>query len=283
MLSARITGLFSAIGAFALWSTLAIFFNLVSLPVSFYLGFGSLLAFVILLIYFLLTKRRFSGIKFSWFLVGVLLIAATKGLVWFNALKLYPVAPALLIANLAPAVAAILAPLFIKEKASFQHFLAIGLGFLGLAVILNNQLVSFALPLGAILALITAVMSGLQDIFHRFLSKTMTGLEQALIFTFGQTVGGMFFFRQHWSVSLLADHFIELSYFALLGSVVPFILFFNSFKSLKSFEVATIGYVEPVLAAILAYIFLTQPITLATIFGGLMIFGSGLILIKAKH
>lgn len=208
----------------------------------------------------------------------------TRGIVWFKALAIYPVAKGLLLHNLAPVVTLILAPFLIKERPSFNHFIAIITGFLGLSLILDiNLLNRGVLELGAVLSLITGVCSGFQDILQRKLSKKVPGSSQALIFILGQALVSVLVLIPNLPATITWTDFGSILYFGVMGTAIPIILLSNSFKSLKSFEVATLGYTEPAFGAAWGGLFLGQSFAPATAIGGALIFLSSLTAIKEEQ
>ena len=137
MRSPKFLAIAQVMTAFGLWSTLGIFFNAVQLPVSVYVVFGSLVGLAVLYGYFYLTRHRLPRFRFSMSLAILFLVAAVKGVIWFRALSLYPIAKAMLVHNLAPVVAIILSSFVLREKPSLNHGIAIITGFLGLLLLLG--------------------------------------------------------------------------------------------------------------------------------------------------
>lgn len=267
--------------AFALWSTLGIFFNRVALPPSTYVVFGSLIGLCTLYAWFYWKSGGIPKFRFSWPLFGLLVLAGLKGVIWFQALSLLPVAKAMLVHNLAPVFALLFAPILIKERPGLNHLIAVATGFLGLATLL--KLDSFGNTMwnvGMVFALATAVSSGLQDVIQRKLAKTVPGSSQAFIFILGQALGSVFFLIPHFPATVGWVDFSHIVYFGIMGTAVPIILLSSSFRGLKSFEVSTLGFTEPALGAIWGALFLGQPILPSTAIGGLLIFLSGLTAVK---
>ncbi|MEK7165758.1 MAG: DMT family transporter [Patescibacteria group bacterium] len=270
----------SAISAFAFWSTLGVYFNVVDLPVSVSVVFGSLIGLNIIFFYVYFVAKVKLRLHFSPWLLFLFLIAAIKGVIWFKALTLIPVAQASFIHNLAPVITVLLAPLLINEKPHLNHIVAILTGLLGLYVMLQIENFMQFLQAGVLFSLGAALFSALQDIAQRKLSHTVTGLEQALVFILGQALGSVFFLMPH---SQFALNWIDLGaiiYFGVVGTALPIILLSSAFKALRSFEVATIGYVEPVLGSLWAIVFLHQPIVPSTLIGGALIVFSGLTAVR---
>lgn len=279
----RYQSIAAAISAFFLWSTLGVFFNVVKLPISVYVVFGSLVALLVLYLYFYLTRGKLPRFTFSPYVVGLFVVAGIKGVIWFQALAIYPIAKAMLIHNLAPVVAIILAPILIKEKPSFNHAIAIITGFLGLTILLRlDTSVPSLLEVGALLSIGTAVCSGLQDIFQRHLSPKVSGTAQAFIFILGQAVGSLFSLVNSLPSTISWVDFGSIFFFGIVGTAIPIVLLSKSFKGLKSFEVSTLGFTEPALGALWGALFLNQPVFPSTAIGGLLIFLSGLTAIKEE-
>ncbi|MGI8420027.1 MAG: DMT family transporter [Candidatus Levyibacteriota bacterium] len=270
------------VAAFVLWSTLAIFFNIVKLPISVYVVFGSLVGLCLLYLYFFITKHGLPNFSFSLPLIGLFLIAAIKGVVWFKALTIYPVADAFIIHNLAPLLALLIAPIAIKEKSSFNHFVAIITGFIGLVVLLKfDHQGQTIFALGALFAFVAAICSAMQNVIQRKLIKEVSSMQQAFIFVLGQALGSVLFLPSSGMNISLYDIW-GILFFGIVGTALPIILLSRTYKHLRSFEVATLGYTEPLLGAIWGSLFLHQPIVLSTAIGGILIFLSGLTAIKEK-
>lgn len=283
MKQTHIIAIVLAITAFFLWSTLGIFFNFVSLPTSVYVVFGSLVGLAVLYVYFFAKHNGLPKVTFSGSLIGLFLVAAIKGVIWFRALALYPIAKAMLIHNLAPIVALGAAPILIREKPNINHIIAVITGFLGLMLLLRfNGSPHIELELGAVFSMGAALCSGLQDVFQRKLSRTTSGAVQAFVFILGQAVGSIFFLTPTLPHIITWMDFGSILFFGVVGTALPIILLSHAFSGLKSFEVATVGYTEPALGAIWGALFLKQSISPTTALGGLLIFLSGLTAIKEE-
>lgn len=281
MKSEKLIATTRVIAAFALWSTLGLFFNLVTLPASVFVVFGSLVGLCVLYGYYYLTRQSIPKFTLSLPLVGLFLIAGVKGVIWFRALSLYPIAHAMLIHNLAPVVAAGFSPLFLKERPSVNHLVAIVTGFLGLFLLLRIESdgSSFVM-LGALLSFLTAIASGFQDIVQRKLSRTVPGTNQAFVFILGQALGSVLFVPLTAVSTIDWVSFGSIVYFGVVGTALPIVLLSQAFRALKAFEVSILGYTEPVLGALWGALFLRQPIIPATALGGFLIFLSGVTALK---
>src|SRR3989344_6440476 len=170
----KLLAIVQVMSAFALWSALGVFFQRVRLPVSVSVVYGSSVGLIALYAYFYLKTSRLPSLRFSWPLVTLFLVAAVKGVIWFRALTLLPIAHAMLIHNLAPVVASVLSWFFLKEKPTVSHGIAILTGFVGLALLLQAISVP-ALSVGVVFALGAALASRVQDVVQRKLSPTLQG------------------------------------------------------------------------------------------------------------
>jgi len=277
----KLLAIVQVMSAFALWSTLGVFFQRVRLPVSVSVVYGSSVGLIALYAYFYLKTSRLPSLRFSWPLVTLFLVAAVKGVIWFRALTLLPIAHAMLIHNLAPVVASVLSWFFLKEKPTVSHGIAILTGFVGLALLLQAISVP-ALSVGVVFALGAALASGVQDVAQRKLSPNTPGTSQAFVFILGQATGNVIFLLPSLTQSLSWPDAGAILYFGLVGTALPIILLSRAFARLRAFEVATLGYTEPVLGALLGALFLGQPILPSTAIGGFLIFLSGLTAVKDK-
>lgn len=277
----KLFAIVQVMSAFALWSTLGVFFQRVHLPVSVSVVYGSSVGLLALYAYFYLKTRTLPSLHFSWPLAALFLVAAIKGIVWFRALTLLPIAHAMLIHNLAPTVAALLSWFFLKEKPTVSHAVAILTGFVGLALLLQAVSVP-VLSIGVVFALSAALASGIQDVVQRKLSPATMGAVQAFVFILGQATGNVIFLLPSLTQTLTWPDAGAILYFGLVGTAIPIILLSRAFARLKAFEVATLGYTEPVLGALWGAFFLGQPILPTTAIGGFLIFLSGLTAVKDK-
>ncbi|OGG04161.1 hypothetical protein A2Z33_03310 [Candidatus Gottesmanbacteria bacterium RBG_16_52_11] len=272
----------SAVTAFALWSTLGVFFNTAALPTAVYVSLGSLAGLAVLYGYLTVSGQKFSRIRITLPLIVLFLIGGIKGIVWFEALKHFPVANAMLIHNLAPVVAAALSPLVLKEKASASHIIAIITGFLGLSLLLRvNTNPSGLLTFGAVLALIAALCSGIQDVVQRSLIRSTPSSLQAFVFILGQGVGSLLLLSNV-RLGFAWPDFLSILYFGIIGTAIPIMLLSAAFRGLKAFEVSILGYTEPALGALWAALFLRQSISPAVALGGVLVFLSGVTAVKEE-
>lgn len=267
------------IGAFALWSTLGVYFRWVRLPVSASVVYGSSVGVIALYAYFYLKTRCLPALRFSWPLAAVFLVAAVKGVIWFRALTLIPIAHAMLIHNLAPVVASVLSWFVLNEKPTMSQVAAILTGFVGLALLLQAASVP-ALSIGVVFALGAAAASGIQDVAQRKLSSTVAGSSQAFVFILGQATGNVIFLLPYLTQALTWTDAGAVLYFGVAGTAIPIILLSRAFARLKAFEVATLGYTEPILGATWGALFLGQPMLPSTVIGGFLIFLSGLTAVR---
>ncbi|OGV97377.1 hypothetical protein A2W24_06640 [Microgenomates group bacterium RBG_16_45_19] len=225
-------GIAQALTAFALWSSLAVFFNRVDLPVGIYISLGSILALCLVYAGSLFNRQPVST-RFTWPILGIMAAAAFKGLFWFKALQIYPVAPAMIIHNLAPLFAMLFAPLLIRERPRPHHLFAAITGLLGLTLVLNLPgQATITLTLGAILSLGAAIASGFQDVCHR--AAKVPARDQTFVFLLGQALGGTLALFFAVPTQITFTDLGSIAYFGLFGALLPMTLLSCSFRSLRS-------------------------------------------------
>lgn len=197
---------------------------------------------------------------------GILLI--------FQGLRLLPLADATTIGFTSPIFATLLSILVLKEKVGPHRWTAIGVGFLGVAVVLRPG-TEGALPLGGLLfALGGAFVAAAVTVTLRQLGKTESAT--AIVFWFFiacALVGGAFTLvdghAHSWPVLAI------LAAGGLAGGLAQ-MLMTTSLQHAPVSALAPLDYLQMVGAAILGWLLLSDAPTAATLCGAALIAGSGL-------
>src|SRR5207237_2969537 len=72
-------------------------------------------------------------------------------------------------------------------------------------------------------------------------------------------------------IHLATGPVLALFYLALIGSAVPFTLYFTLLKRLKATQLSLINYAVPVVAVIVGAVFLKQPVTVRAAIGAALV------------
>ena len=271
------------------WGTtyLAIRIGVAELPPMLFAGFRWLVAGGILLI--LLNLRGYSLPKVADLkqlaIVGILLIGIANGLVVIAEQWLPSGLTALILSTL-PFWMVGLESLFTKDS-RINLFIIAGLvlGMAGVILIFARELnviVDFNTFLGGI-CLIGAVVSwSLGSIYWKHkpanIEPFMGASVQMLIAGSLQTLLG-FIIGEHNNFQLTQDGFLALAYLIIFGSILGFASYIYSIKHLPLSLVSTYAYINPVIALILGWYFLNEPLTITVLIAALLIF-TGVVLVK---
>ena len=252
-------------------------------------------AFLILLAFVAVNRpQRLKVAKREWpYLIayGILGVAMTQYL-YFVALQYLPVGVALLIEFTAPVFVALWFRFVLKEPTRATVWLALTVALLGLALVaevwrgFTFDAIGLVAALGAALALSAYYL--ITDHQVRMpeprdpVSLTMWGFGFAALFwvvaqpwwsfpwsgfagTSDPELGSIIGERPLWLLSL---------WMVVLGTVVPFWLVVASMRHLRASQASVVGLTEPLLAIIVAWVVLSEALSLVQLLGGaLILFG----------
>ncbi len=226
----------------------------------------------------LLLRQQPLVVRARKLLLGRTLLGVMAMHCFFYALTHMELASSIFIGRTQPLILALLAPIFLKEKASASTWLAIFTGLAGVAMIMNP---SAQWSLAALVALGGAAFSAGVHILIRRLSRT----DQPMVIVFNFTVltglaTGL------WSLPgfvMLASHqwllIIGVALFASLGQL----LMTSAYRHDRAPVVAAASYSSVVLSVIYGYFFWGEVPQPTAWFGGLLIIGGGLLLVRSRY
>lgn len=202
----------------------------------------------------------------------------------FKAFEEMSISITISIYNLAPIFVLILGTLFLKEKMTLQGILATIVCFIGSILIVgidSFQSVDQLLNSGFIWALLSALCYALTMIT----SKTIQNLSPYSM-TFIQTAIGIVMLLPFCDFSvfngLTTSNWIYIIGTGLIHTGFVYYLFFDSVRSLPTFLVSVLTFVDPVVAILLDIIILSFTPTVLQALGILLIFGGILYTIKPR-
>jgi drug/metabolite transporter (DMT)-like permease len=201
-------------------------------------------------------------------------------LAFLTGLSLLPIATALTLSFVSPIILAILASIILREQVSLTRWIVIACGFAGVVLITN--------PFGAnmewavVLPLICALLVALRDLVIRKIPAQITSLQ--LAFTNAWVVmlgGGILSFFQEWNLPETGWYFWFLALAValctgylcyIIGSRIGDLSFIAPFK-----------YVSIALAILYGYLIWGDIPSLNMICGAIIIFLSGIYLVKHER
>jgi drug/metabolite transporter (DMT)-like permease len=244
-------------------------------------------AFLILLAFVAVTNRAALRLRRSEVVriaaYGTLGIAATQSL-YFVAISRLPVGVSLLFEFTAPIMVALWFRFALREPVRDRVFAALVLALVGLAMVaqawqgLSLDLVGVTAALTAAAALAFYYVEGEELVVHRDpVSLTMWGFGAAALFwavacpwwTF--PFDTLSFSQAFGDGGPVLPSWVYLAYMVVLGTVVPFALVLQSLRHLRATQASVVGMTEPVIASVIAWVFLGEVLTPAQIVGGAVV------------
>jgi len=197
--------------------------------------------------------------------LAVALVGALGTGAFVPAFKLTTVANVSLIYAAAPIIAALLARFFIGEKITRQTLIAIGLAFVGVAIIFSGSLGQLHLR-GDLLALfMTVMMASMFVIYRAFPATPAVGpaiLSSVLLLVPGVALGNPF--------EVAGDEIAILAAFGGLFAIASITLGEGA-RRIPASQTALLSALETPLAPVLAWLFLAEKPAFATYIGGALV------------
>ncbi len=220
-----------------------------------------------------LLKIRLADFAYFCFLGGVLL-ALVQGSYLYTISKM-PVAAAILIQYTAPLMVALYSICFWGERLTSAKIVAVFLSLLGCYLVLGGYSLDLLRMnrVGALTGLASAVLFAAYSLFgegkmHRY--PPWTVVFYAFVFA-----------AVTWNVLLEPFHFLNagysqaqwgyIFYIALVGTLLPFGLFFEGVNHIRSTRATITSTAEPISAGFIAYIFLGETLEPLQILGGVLV------------
>ena len=216
-------------------------------------------------------------------LYGILGIAVTQSL-YLVSIQRLPVGVSLLFEFTAPIMVALWFRFVMHEPVRDRVFLALVLAMIGLAMVaqvwhgLSLDLIGVLAALAAAVALAFYFLEGEKLVRHRDpVSLTMWGFGFAS--AFWAIVCPWWSFP--WELMSFTAAFGEggpvlpgwgyATYMILFGTVIPFALVLQSLRHLRATQASVVGMSEPVIASVIAWIFLGEVLTPIQMVGGAVV------------
>lgn len=204
---------------------------------------------------------------------------ALTGLAFFHALALLPLADAIAISFLAPFLIAALSGPVLQEPVSRRSWLAIGLGFLGVLVVLRPGAVGVST--GAALALLAAVAYAGNSLFLRRIGRTDAAITTTI---WGTIVPGLIYGALAlgaWEWPRLAD-WPALAFVGGIGAVSG-LMVTAAYRLAPAAVLAPLEYTALLWAVLLGRFLFGDVPTAPVILGSAIIVGSGILLTRGRR
>lgn len=283
MISNRIMGYLLAAVAVSLWSLSSGFLvKFTKVDGLTFAAWGGLFGFLYGVIA-LGSQRKLAAFRLSRqagaYIAAIAVAHAANAGLFFSALKIGSVGNATLSHYIAPIlVTCLFAPLFLQEHITRMTIYLTCLSFLGLAILFIPSLSTtfdWGLLLGA--------ASGVGMALHVTLERKASLLRVHPLVVNAYKSLFLFGIFSYFAVSSLNETSgLDFGIMVLWGVLIlgfSLQLFQNALAVIPATHAAIITYLEPLGALLIASLLLKEPITLYTVLGGIIILGSGLLLV----
>lgn len=262
-----------------IWGSISVISRYIDLSPLLLALFRALIALPVLigLIFSKKIKAKFTlNQALPYIVTGVLL-----GIGWatfFYGVKNASISSAVLIYNLGPIYVMIAAPIVLKEKLTLPKALAIIISFIGLFFVVSGK----SLEKGESLGLLSSGISGLCYALIVLINRKTKHKIDNNLSTLIQVLAAAIILLP---ITFLTEGFSSVQgldaktiiLVLLLGVVhtgIAYNLYFSVYKKLKSIEIVSFCFLEPIFGIILSIMFLAERITLMQLLGGVLILGS---------
>ncbi|MCB8818243.1 DMT family transporter [Desulfosporosinus shakirovi] len=261
-----------------IWGSLGVFTR--SIPLS-ALSLAFLRALIALPVLFVVMKMK-KGDQVKWTLLKPYLISGVLlGFGWltlFYGFKHTSISSAVMIYNMCPVYVMIAAPLLLKETISKIQIAVIFISFLGLCLIIGHNLLEGHGYLGLALSAVSGMLYAAIVLINRSIKVRVDNQTATFVQIFAAMIVLLPFVLIDGTILRVVDLDARaVTYTILLGILhtsVAYTMFFSLYTHMKSVEIVSYSYLEPLFGIIFSVIFVGETLTLPQIMGGILILGS---------
>jgi len=182
----------------------------------------------------------------------------------FTALKTTTVVHTVLIQSLSPIFVVLLAMIFLGERLKKNSILGILIMLMGLGILLREEIATFAVEQATVLLLAAAFIGPMSMIMHKKYIKHRH-LDSIVLIrsTLSLLIVGTWMFvaePESFRAFTEAQNIWLVLALAIIGFIVPYLLFYSALKKMKAFEAGIISLFSPIFTILLAGSFLGESI-----------------------
>ena len=267
-----------------IFGTIGLFVKNVSLSSGEIALYRALMAIVFLVVYFVISKRKFHFEAIKRELPFLFLSGAAMGVNWillFEAYKYTTISVATLSYYFAPVLVVILSPLIFKEKTGLMQWLCFIMSTIGIVLITGTGDVKndFSDIKGIAFGLGAAVFYATVMLLNKFI-KNVEGIDRTLLQFISATIvliPYVIISGENNLALLNGKGILCLLIVGFIHTGVTYCFYFSSIKELPGQKVAMLSYIDPLVAVVVSVTVLGEGITFSQIIGGVMILGFTLI------
>lgn len=241
--------------------------------------YRAILAASLIAVFLLITKQRIPFEKIGKEIPLLLASGVAMGINWillFEAYKYTTVSAATLSYYFAPVIVTAVCPILFKEKLTKKQILCFVMSTSGLVMITgigdmggSKGMIGILFGLGAACFYATVILlnkfiknvEGIHRTFLQFLAAILVLIPYVML-TSGVTLGNLDGFG-----------WINLLIVGLIHTGVTYCLYFSSLKELPGQKAAILSYIDPLVAVLISVTILNESMTMAQVFGGILILG----------
>jgi len=261
-----------------LWGSLGVFTKSIPLSAISLAFLRALIALPVLFVAMKMKKRDKVQLPLiiPYVISGILL-----GFGWltlFYGFKHTSISSAVIIYNMCPIYVMILAPLVLKETISKVQIAVISFSFIGLVFVVGNNLLDGYGSMGLLFSALSGMMYATIVLINRSIKKRLDNQTATFIQILTATIVLLPFALIDADIFTLGKlESISIIYIILLGVLhtgVAYTMFFSVYQHMKSVEIVSYSFLEPLFGILFSVIFIGETLTLPQIIGGILILGS---------
>ena len=261
-----------------IWGSLGVFTR--SIPLS-ALNLAFLRAVIALPVLFLILKWKKPGEVAFRIMIPYLVSGVLLGFGWltlFYGFKHTSISSAVIIYNMCPVYVMILAPLLLKEAISKIQIAVILFSFLGLFLIVGHNLSEGSGYLGLGLSAVSGMIYAAIVLINRSIPVRADDQTATFVQIFAAMLVLLPFVALDGSIVQVADLTARAILFIVLLGVlhtgVAYTLFFSVYKHLKSVEIVSFSFLEPLFGIFFSVMITGERLAMHQMIGGALILGS---------
>jgi drug/metabolite transporter (DMT)-like permease len=274
------------IAAMLIWSTWGLIIRWLDLPAIVVLFYTSLIAsFLVPLVLKIRGELALSGVREAWRIFGFLAASSiTNNITYFYSLAHTTVSNAVFTHYTAPLFVAVLAPLMIAERLLKVTLISLPIAAIGMVLIVlsGGGLRTTSGDMSGIAAgMVSGIAYAFIIVFSRKLSRMLLHHKAVVILLWTTTL-----VTAPWALTM--DYHLDYRAAGLLlitgvmHSTLAPLLYYSALRKVMAQHAAILGYMEPLAAIPLAYLFLSETPSFIALFGGILILFSGYLVIHSR-
>ena len=269
-----------------IWSTWGPIIRWLALPPVVVLFYTSLVAsFIVPMILKVRGELSLTGVREAWLLFVLLALSSiTNNITYFYALAHTSVSNAVFTHYTAPLFVAVLAPIVISERLQKITLMSLPIAVFGMSLIViagGGLHLDNAHTPGIIAGTVSGIAYAFIIMYSRRLSQMQLHHKAVVVLLWATTIVTA-------PSALIMDYHIDtrgmilLLMTGLFHSTAAPLLYYSAMRKVIAQHAAILGYMEPLSAIPLAYLFLSETPSLVALFGGILILFSGYLVIHSR-